>query len=93
MFILIGIFKAVKGLNREPLNKTLIKKNIRTCNSDCELDMVRLKKETGSKWFMNRIVNEWSKLNETEVAAKTIECVEFRLDKVMDEDGSQKKSF
>ena len=59
----------------------------RTRNNGFKLEKCRFNKEIGKNWFTNRVVDDWNRLNQQVVNAKTIGSFKRRLEDFMDGDG------
>ena len=81
------MFKWVKGFNKRDINKVLIvKEKIRTQTNGFKLDNFRFRKDIGTNWFTNCVVEEWDKLSKQVVRAGTVDTLKKRLDISMDEE-------
>ena len=84
---LIEVFKWYRGYNKGDVSKILrISNQDRTRSNGFKLEKSRFKKELGKNWFANRVVDEWNRLSNQVVSAKTLESFKRRLDKHMDGD-------
>lgn len=66
------------GFPATPLGKTSIpylprREQVRVRGNGFQLDTFRLNKDTGKKWFTNRILDEWNRLNRHVASANTID--------------------
>ena len=85
---LIEVFKWMTGVNEGDVSKVLrIHQQDRTRTNGFKLDKFRFRKEIGRNWFGNRVVDEWNKLPNGVVSARTVQTFKNRLDKFMDNEG------
>ena len=87
MIILIEVFKWVKGFNKGEINKVLIvKEKVRTRTNGFKLNKFRYRKNIGTNWFTNRVVEEWNKFSKHILSVGTVNTFKKRLDISMDEE-------
>ena len=78
----------MKDFNKGDVGKVLtISSQDRTRNNGVKLEKCRFNKEIGINWFMNRVVDDWNRLSQQVVSAKTIGSFKRRLYSFMDGDG------
>ncbi len=82
---LIEVYKWMTGINKGDIGSILIvNQENRTRNNGFKLDKFKFKREIGKNWFGNRVVDEWNKLPNEIITAKTVSSFKNRLDKYMD---------
>ena len=78
----------MKGFNKGDAGKVLtISSQDRIRNNEFKLEKYRFNKEMGRNWFTNMMVDDWNRLSQQVVSAKTIGSFKRRLDAFMDGDG------
>ena len=85
---MIEIFKWVKGIKKENINKVLeISSQDMTRGNGYKLETLRFRTDLGRYWFTNRVVNDWNRLGKHVVSAESIGSFKRRLNESMDRDG------
>ena len=77
----------MKGFNKGDVGKVLtINSQDRTRNNGFKLEKCRFNNQIGRNWVTNRMVDDWNRLSQQIVSAKTIGSFKRRLDGFMDGD-------
>ena len=85
---MIEVYKWFKGLNKGDISKVLkINSGDRTRSNGFKLDKFRFRRELGRNWFGNRVVDEWNRLPDQIINARSLNSFKNKIDQYMSERG------
>ena len=85
---MIEVCKWFKGFNKGDITKVLkINSGDRTRSNRFKLDKFRFRRELGRNWFGNRVVDEWNRLPDQIINARSLNSFKNKIDQYMSERG------